>query len=72
MTESLNIILMSNYSNNSVGVIQNTEVDAALQHGSWCASGAAVNSSLKQLITGKDKMDHRKKIFFKKAVVISC
>lgn len=41
MTESLNIILMSNDSNNSVGVIQNTEVDAALQHGSWCASGAA-------------------------------
>lgn len=40
MTESLNIILMSNDSNNSVGVIQNTEVSAALQHGSWCASGA--------------------------------
>lgn len=32
MTESLNIILMSNDSNDSVGVIQNTEVNAALQH----------------------------------------
>lgn len=31
-----------------------------------------VNSNLKKLITGKDKMDHSKKIFFKKAVVISC
>lgn len=37
MTESLNIILMSNDSNNSVGVIQNAEVNAALQHGSWHA-----------------------------------
>jgi len=40
MTESLNIILMSNDSNDSVGVIQNSEVNAALQHGSWHASGA--------------------------------
>lgn len=40
MTESLNIILMSNDSNNSDGVIQNTEVNAALQHGSQHASGA--------------------------------
>lgn len=39
MTESLNIILMSNDWNNSVGVFQNTEVNAAVQHGSRCASG---------------------------------
>lgn len=40
MTESLNIILMSNDSNDSLGVIQNTEVTAALLHGSQHASGA--------------------------------
>lgn len=65
MTESLNIILMSNDSNDSVGVIQNTEVNAALQHAASVPQELRTdNSSLKQLTTGKDKMDHRKKIFF--------
>lgn len=48
MTESLNIILMSNDSNNFVGVIQNTEVNAALQHGTGVPQELQiVNSSLK-------------------------
>lgn len=33
MMESLNIILMSNDLNDSVEIIQNAEVNAALQHG---------------------------------------
>lgn len=50
MTESRNIILMSNDSNDSVGVIQNAEVNAALQHGSQRAS-AAEDSQLQPEIT---------------------
>ena len=50
MTEPLNIILMSNDSNDSIGVIQNAEVSAALQHGSRRGSGAE-DSQLQSEIT---------------------